>query len=91
MSQQPPGITYMSNAIGSSRDSNRLHRICHLRAVPLGHATVVYDQRYAFHLFFILLKKFPAPDMESGRVGSARTLPEPDEVSPNPTRNREAS
>ena len=27
-------------------------------------------------------------EMESGRVGSARTLPEPEEVSPNPTRNR---
>ena len=27
-------------------------------------------------------------EMESGRVGSARTLPEPEEVSPNPARNR---
>ena len=27
----------MSNAIGSSRESNPSRRICHLRAVPLGH------------------------------------------------------
>ena len=33
-SQQPP---VMSNAIGSSRESNPSRRICHLRAVPLGH------------------------------------------------------
>ena len=36
-SQQPPVIVYMSNAIGSSRESNPLRRICHLRAAPLGH------------------------------------------------------
>ena len=29
----------MSNAIGSSRESNPSRRICHLRAVPLGHVT----------------------------------------------------
>ena len=34
-SQQPP--VYMSNAIGSRRESNPSRRICHLRAVPLGH------------------------------------------------------
>ena len=34
-SQQPPG--HMSNAIGSSRESNPSRRICHLRAVPLAH------------------------------------------------------
>ena len=34
-SQQLPGI--MSNAIGSSRESNPSRRICNLRAVPLGH------------------------------------------------------
>ena len=28
---------HMSNAIGSSRESNPSRRICHLRAVPLGH------------------------------------------------------
>ena len=33
-SQQPP---VMSNTIGSSRESNPSRRICHLRAVPLGH------------------------------------------------------
>ena len=27
----------MSNAIGSSRESNPSRKICHLRAVPLGH------------------------------------------------------
>ena len=27
----------MSNAIGSSRESNPSRRICHLRAIPLGH------------------------------------------------------
>ena len=32
--QQPPD---MSNAIGSSRESNPSRRTCHLRAVPLGH------------------------------------------------------
>ena len=35
-SQQPPTI-YISNAIGYSRESNPSRRICHLRAVPLGH------------------------------------------------------
>ena len=35
-SQQLPSILYMSNAIGSSRESNPSRRICHLRAVPLG-------------------------------------------------------
>ena len=34
-SQQHP--LNMSNAIGSSRESNPSRRICHLRAVPLGH------------------------------------------------------
>ena len=34
-SQQPP--VNLSNAIGSSRESNPSRRICHLRAVPLGH------------------------------------------------------
>ena len=29
----------------------------------------------------------PGPEMESGQVGSERTLPELEEVSPNPTRN----
>ena len=36
-SQQPPGVQYMSNAIGSNRESNPSRRICNLRAVPLGH------------------------------------------------------
>ena len=36
-SQQSSGIQYMSHAIGSSRESNPSRRICHLRAVPLGH------------------------------------------------------
>ena len=31
----------MSNAIGSSRESNPSRRICHLRAVPLGHVVDV--------------------------------------------------
>ena len=36
-SQQPPGIYWrpMSNAIGSSRESNPSRRICDLRAIPL--------------------------------------------------------
>ena len=38
-SQEPPGNTvpvYMSNAIGSSRESNPSRRMCQLRAVTLG-------------------------------------------------------
>ena len=31
----------MSNAIGSSRESNPSRRICHLHAVPLGHVAVL--------------------------------------------------
>ena len=42
-SQQPPGKVYMSNAIGSSRESNPSRRICRLRAVSLGHATDIYN------------------------------------------------
>ena len=41
LSQQPPGI--MSNAISSSHESNKSCRICHLRAVPLGHVADVYS------------------------------------------------
>ena len=37
LSQQPPDVSYTSNAIGSSRESNPSRRICHLRAIPLGH------------------------------------------------------
>ena len=33
----------MSIAIGSSRESNLLRRICHLRAVPLGHVADVFE------------------------------------------------
>ena len=35
----------MSNAIGSSSESNPSRRICHLRAVPLGH---VADSEMSF-------------------------------------------
>ena len=37
--QQPPDK--MSNAIGSSGDSNPSHWICHLRAAPLCHVAIV--------------------------------------------------
>ena len=33
----------MSNAIGSSRESNPSRRICHLRPVPLGHVAQIYN------------------------------------------------
>ena len=32
-------LVYMSNAIGSSLESNPSRRICHLLAVPLGHVS----------------------------------------------------
>ena len=36
----------------------------------------------------LILYSIASTEMETGRVGSARTLPEPEEVSPNPTRTR---
>ena len=44
-SQQPPGRQYMSNAIGSSRESNPSRRICHLRVIPFGR---VADKRLVY-------------------------------------------
>ena len=45
----------MSNAIGSSRESNPSRRICHLRAVPLGHVAdkPKYTYRYVFLKYFM--------------------------------------
>ena len=37
----------MSNAIGSSRESNPSRRICNLRAVPLGHVADIFANRPA--------------------------------------------
>ena len=46
----------MSNAIGSSRESNPSRRICHLRAVPLGHADicVAAEVRFLYYCYFTI-------------------------------------
>ena len=40
---------HMSNAIGSSRKSNPSRRICHLRAVPLGHVADKFVSLFVFN------------------------------------------
>ena len=50
----------MSNAIGSSRESNPSRRICNLRAVPLGHAAdymiaVLHEQDIEYNCAIVLV------------------------------------
>ena len=58
--QQLPGI-YMSNAIGSSRESNPSRRICNLHAVPPGYVAIT-------------CQRWPSNWMQNKTQNSALTL-----------------
>ena len=62
---------YMSNAIGSSRESNPSRRICHLRAVPLAHVADNFNcpsrvQNVTLGIVIESLKHFDFKQLVSG-------------------------